>query len=161
MTTMRALGLVLVLLAVPCCTGDAAEEQVPAGDTIASAWGQELCVETASDTRLEGDTTVHVGTFECTLETEDPRATGQEIIEIETILSGSTGTWTGESTLTTEEGSWTGTANGVVSTAGAGNTNLGEVDYRGEGAYEGLEMTAYVHGSDQELSWAAWIRETP
>lgn len=42
-----------------------------------------------------------------------------------------------------------------------GAQNLGEATYRGEGPYEGLTMKVFVEGSNSELTWAAWITETP
>lgn len=149
---------IMVVSASACGTGSPVAT-ADSGATVAVVWGREDCVRIGGGfSSREGDTTVYPEQFECTVVTDDPRASGREVVDIESVVHGSVGTWTGDATLTTDEGSWTGTTTGMFLMPGP--QNLGETIYRGEGPYEGLTMKVFVEGSNSEATWAAWITET-
>jgi len=113
-----------------------------------------------SDERLDDGTEVMLETFDCDLETSDPRATGHEIWHTDTRFlepDDATSAATGEGTLRNDEGSWAAMGDFIVEFAGGSPTNYGEQSYIGQGAYEGLTMDILIAGSNERLSWAGWI----
>jgi hypothetical protein len=112
-----------------------------------------------SDEYAKGGSEVMRETFTCDTVMSDPRASGREVLHLETTWlepEDVTGTWTGEATLTNDKGSWTGTTEGAVSDMW-GNYNKGEVLYMGRGAYEGLTLHLLAAGTNERMLYAGWI----
>jgi len=82
---------------------------------------------------------------------------------------GIAGLWTTEgATLTNEGGVWQATGHRVVDFVGVSPLakgvwpfNYGEVEYVGEGNYEGLSMRLYISGTNFDFALAGWIEEGP
>ena len=126
--------------------------------------GTQTCERNVdSDLYLEDGTEVMQETFTCDTDMSDPRASGREVLHIETTFlepDDMTAAWTGDGTLTNDEGSWTTeTVEGVVDLEWA-NYNKGELVYVGQGAYEGLTLHLLVTGTNEQLTYVGWIERS-
>lgn len=155
---MVPLSMVL-MLGAGCAAGDQSGDG-PVRDAVT---GTATCaLTTLPSGTTEDGTEVVKERFTCTDVTSDPRVSGEEVLEIETLLyDDHSAPWSVTSaTITTEDGVWRGTGDGVLRFDGDGPYNYGETTYRGEGPYEGLTYHCLVAGSNGELVLAGWIEST-
>lgn len=162
---------VVVLLVVPACaTGDEGSGEATGRNQRASPMPEMLTGKIpvvgiqSCQRRLDSDeyakdgSEVMLETFTCDTVMSDPRASGREVLHIETTWiepEDVTGTWTGEGILTNDGGSWTGNTEGVVGPWA--NYNKGEVFYVGQGAYESLTLHLLAAGTNERMWYAGWI----
>ncbi|HEU4355520.1 MAG TPA: hypothetical protein VFT27_08020 [Actinomycetota bacterium] len=156
-------ALLLAAMALTGCGGENASPEAEGHAGKTPVIGTETCQrELNSDEYLDDGTEVMRETFTCDTVMSDPRASGTEVLHIETTFleqDDVSSAWTGEGTITNDEGSWSGPVQGVVDFA-EGVTNYGGVTYAGEGAYAGLTMHLLVLGTNEQLSYAGWIEES-
>ena len=166
---MRWLRVVLVpmaLLGLASC-GTASIPEVPGSDAVLVVGNSVCAVSTVGDEVIEGVMAV-TERFECETVSSDPRTSGVEVFpEIVSRIGdwSKGGTWTAEGvTLTNEEGVWRGTGHGAFDLRGSlpfaegiSPFNYGEVNYVGEGAYEGLQLHIYISGPNEQAGLAGWI----
>ena len=155
-------GLIVAGMAMTGCDEDAASPETKEVAGRVPVVGTQTCErELESDVYAEDGSEVMRETFTCDTVMSDPRASGLEVLHLETTWlepEDPTGTWTGEATLTNDDGSWTGTTEGAVGPWE--NYNKGEVFYVGQGTYEGLTLRLLAAGNNVEMSYAGWIEES-
>ena len=96
--------------------------------------------------------------FTCNTLMSDPRVSGTEVLEIETLeYEHHSGIWSAEGTISNDRGTWRGTGEGVLRKEGGSPYNYGEMIYTGEGEYTGLIYKYLVAGSNEELTISGWI----
>jgi hypothetical protein len=99
--------------------------------------------------------------FTCNVLASDPRVSGTEVLELETLIyEHHSGLWTAEGTISNDGGTWRGTGEGVLRKNVDSPYNYGEMVYTGEGEYTGLIYRYLVAGSNEELVIAGWIEST-
>jgi hypothetical protein len=130
-------------------------------------YGSTTCAVTARSSGARGAREIVHEHFSCVDEMSDPRVSGSDEIDVETIFS--TGTdlaapWTAELVLSNDGGVWRGTCTGALefTTDPLGlPMNYGICTLFGEGAYAGLGYTYLVAGGNEELLYSGWIEPTP
>jgi hypothetical protein len=160
---ITAAATLLLATTLTACGTPADDQAGPPNEAVAVV-GTSECVIT--DRTFNGDMITEL--FECTVEMSDPRVTGTETLTAVTQDGDKGGVWTvDDAVLTTGDGTWRGTGQGVVDYVGVLPTaqgmapyNYGELHYRGEGRYEGLEFHYYLSASNSGGAYAGWIAST-
>ena len=100
--------------------------------------------------------------FHCQEINSDTRLAGQWDTWILTHQTGGgVGTWTAEFVMTNSGGTWRGTGAGTVTGMPTSPTNLGLVEWVGQGGYVGLVYHEFIHGSNTGLVTAGWVEPAP
>ncbi len=169
---MRHVGVVLAPIAVLVLTScsTASTSEAPGSDAVLVVGNGVCAVSTLGDEFVDG-VTIITERFDCETVSSDPRTSGIEIYpEIVSRITDMSkgGTWTAEGiTLTNDEGVWRGTGHGAFDlrgdlpfAEGIRPFNYGEINYVGEGAYEGLRLHIYISGPNEQAGLAGWIQPT-
>lgn len=160
---LGVVGLMVAGLTLTGCGEDGGSPEAGSLTSKTPVIGTDTCQRSVdSDEYLDDGTEVIRETFTCDTVMSDPRASGTEVLHLETTILDQddvSSAWTGEGTITNDDGSWSGPVEGVVDFAG-GIVNYGQVTYSGQGAYEGMTLHLLVAGSNEQLSYAGWIEES-
>jgi hypothetical protein len=164
----RRVVLVPITLLVLASCSTASIPEAPGSDAVFVVGNGVCTISTLEDEVVDG-VTVITERFDCETVSSDPRTSGVEIYpEIVSRITDKSrgGTWTAEGiTLTNDEGVWRGTGHGAFDlrgdlpfAEGISPFNYGEINYVGEGAYEGLRLHIYISGPNEQVGLAGWIQ---
>lgn len=127
-------------------------------------YGSTTCARTEWSGEVSDGQEIIYEHYSCVDEMSDPRVSGPDEYDVETILSAEgddlAAPWTAELVVSNEGGSWRGTCTGALDYTSDPNglpMNYGICTLTGEGGYAGLSYVFLGAGGNEGLVQAGWI----